>query len=256
MRLYRSPGFKKDPPGFTARAVPARNPYSCCRALPQWCRDLRTERSARLGRHGPSQWEFLSQAVQVNLMRPAGPIVPSLRWGAKPETDEGPANAVPASRIRVAEMGEAVPRIVGSGGSGLRAGRPEAGSQGGHPRLPQTPQVPVKSCCYRPVNMVKKISIPCADPAVPPPHRERIPPGARASRPHPYSWRSLQRLAGSHPVGVNLRPNRERLHGEFRVDPRAEMGEAVPRHCRRPRQGGIIHTKNREHGLHLAQAKA
>ena len=64
-------------------------------------------------------------------------------------------------------------------------------------------------------------------------------------------------FAGSHPVGVNLNGQTERdprgRSGSIRV---AEMGEAVPGIVRagRPRsRGGIVHTLNREHGLHRAQ---
>ena len=88
------------------------------------------------------------------------------------------------------------------------------------------------------------------------------PPGARASRPQPYSWLDVtwrQRdVTGSHqPVGVNR-------NGKARGDPRrrcrsnrvAEMPEAVPDMVRagRPRSRvGILFTTNRNHGLHPAQ---
>ena len=64
-------------------------------------------------------------------------------------------------------------------------------------------------------------------------------------------------LAGSQPVGVNLNGQTERdarrRSGSIRV---AEMAEAVPVIVRagRPRsRGGIIHTLDREHGLHHAK---
>ena len=85
--------------------------------------------------------------------------------------------------------------------------------------------------------------------ATPPPVRSDCPPGARASRPHPYSFMEVAErqhdLAGSQPVGVNLNGQTERdprrRSGSIRV---AEMAEVVPVIVRagRPRSRGASST--------------
>ena len=90
----------------------------------------------------------------------------------------------------------------------------------------------------------------------------KAPPGARASRPQPYFW--LEVTERQREVAGRQRAFRSEPHGQ---DPRrpprsygsnevAEMAEAVPDMVRagRPRSRvGILHTTNREHGLHPAR---
>ena len=62
--------------------------------------------------------------------------------------------------------------------------------------------------CILCIDVHKKISIPRRRPGSPPPHQGgEIPPGARASRPHPFSFieaaERQREFAGIHPVGGN-----------------------------------------------------
>ena len=101
--------------------------------------------------------------------------------------------------------------------------------------------------CILCIDVHKKISIPRRRPGSPPPHQGgEIPPGARASRPHPFSFieaaERQREFAGSHPVGGNGIGQSEGDPGCCQSIQVGEMAEAVPGLVRagRPRSRGAI----------------
>ena len=101
--------------------------------------------------------------------------------------------------------------------------------------------------CILCIDVHKKISIPRRRPGSPPPHQGgEIPPGARASRPHPFSFieaaERQREFAGIHPVGGNGIGQSEGDPGCCQSIQVGEMAEAVPGLVRagRPRSRGAI----------------
>ena len=87
--------------------------------------------------------------------------------------------------------------------------------------------------CILCIDVHKKISIPRRRPGSPPPHQGgEIPPGARASRPHPFSFieaaERQREFAGIHPVGGNGIGQSEGDPGCCQSIQVGEMAEAVP----------------------------
>ena len=75
-------------------------------------------------------------------------------------------------------------------------------------QLPAQQPLVLLILCILCIDVHKKISIPRRRPGSPPPHQGgEIPPGARASRPHPFSFieaaERQREFAGIHPVGSN-----------------------------------------------------
>ena len=102
--------------------------------------------------------------------------------------------------------------------------------------------------CILCIDVHKKISIPRRRPGSPPPHQGgEIPPGARASRPHPFSFieaaERQREFAGIHPVGGNGIGQSEGDPGCCQsIQVGGGMAEAVPGLVRagRPRSRGAI----------------
>ena len=97
------------------------------------------------------------------------------------------------------------------------------------------------------IDVHKKISIPRRRPGSPPPHQGgEIPPGARASRPHPFSFieaaERQREFAGIHPVGGNGIGQSEGDPGCCQSIQVGGVAEAVPGLVRagRPRSRGAI----------------
>ena len=102
--------------------------------------------------------------------------------------------------------------------------------------------------CILCIDVHKKISIPRRRPGSPPPHQGgEIPPGARASRPHPFSFieaaERQREFAGIHPVGGNGIGQSEGDPGCCQsIQVGGGVAEAVPGLVRagRPRSRAII----------------